>query len=71
MNTVNNAINVLISRGENHFNIHESYLEIEFIVADHAGGIIAFDANIRLVNYGVLALFGSIRLETTSGKAKE
>ena len=71
MNTVNKNINVLIEREENHLNIHESYLEIEFMVSGNGGGIIANNANVRLVNYGVLALLISIKLETICGKSVE
>ena len=67
-NTVNNSINVLINREENHLNIDESYLEIEFMVSGNGGGLIANDASVRLVNYGVMALFISIKLETIVGK---
>ena len=51
MNTVINKIVILIRKEENYINLLESYLEIEFIVADHAGGVTAFDANVRVVNY--------------------
>ena len=67
MNTVNNNINILISK-ENHLNIHESYLEIEFMVSDNGGGILATEASVRLVNYGVMGLFSSIKLETIRGR---
>ena len=49
----------------------DSYLEIEFVVSDDAGGVFANDANIRLVNYGIMALFGSIKLETSGGRTIE
>ena len=62
MNTVNTNINLILKREENHLNIHDSYLEIEFVVSDDAGGVFANDANIRLVNYGMMALFSSIKL---------
>ena len=68
MNTVNTNINIIINREENHLNIHDSYLEIEFVVSDDAGGVFANDANIRIVNYGVMALFSSIKLETSGGR---
>ena len=51
--------------------MHDSYLEIEIVVSDDAGGVIANDANIRLVNYGMMALFSSIKLETSGGRAIE
>ena len=62
MNTANNKN--LFSREENLLNIHKSFLEIEFMVSCNDGGIIANDANGRLVNYGVIALFSPIKLET-------
>ena len=67
MNTVKNNFNILNSGEENHLNIHESYLEIEFIVSVNGGGIISNDANVRVVNYGVMPLFKSIRLDTING----
>ena len=51
--------------------MHDSYLEIEFVVADDAGGVFANDANIRLVNHGMMALFCSIKLETSGGRTIE
>ena len=71
MNTINNNVNIFIIREENHLNVQEYYLEIEFNVSDYSGGIISNDANVRLLNYGVMALFSSIRLETISGKTIE
>ena len=71
MNTVNTNINIILNREENHLNIHDSYLEIEFVVSDDAGGVFANDANIRLVNYGMMALFCSIKLETSGGRTIE
>ena len=71
MNTVNTNINFILNREENHLNIHDSYREIEFVVSDDAGGVIANDANIRLVNYGMMALFSSIKLETSGGRTIE
>ena len=68
MNTVNTNINIILNREENHLNLRESYLEIEFVVSDDAGGVFANDANIRLVNYGMMALFSSIKLETSGGR---
>ena len=64
MNTTNTNINIIRNREENHLSLHDSYLEIEFVVSDDAGGVFANDANIRLVNYGMMALFSSIKLET-------
>ena len=68
MNTINNNINIILNREENHLNLRDSYLEIEYVVSDDAGGVFANDANIRLVNYGMMALFSSIKLETSGGK---
>ena len=51
--------------------MHDSYLEIEFVVSDDAGGVFANDANIRLVNYGMMALYSSIKLETSGGRTIE
>ena len=71
MNTVNTNINIILNREENHLNLHDSYLEIEFVVSDDAGDVFANDANIRLVNYGMMALFSSIKLETSGGRIIE
>ena len=71
MNTVNTNINIILNREENHLNLRDSYLEIEFVVSDDAGGVFANDANIRLVNYGMMALFSSIKLETSGGRTIE
>ena len=65
MNTVKTNITIILNREENH---HDSYLEIEFNVSDNAGGVFANNANIRLVNYGMMALFSSIKLETSGGR---
>ena len=65
MNTVNTDINIILNREENHLNLRESYLEIEFVVLDDAGGVFANNANIRLVNYSMIALFSSVKLETS------
>ena len=51
--------------------MRDSYLEIEFVVSDDAGGVFANDANIRLVNYGMMALFSSVKLETSGGRTFE
>ena len=40
MKTVNSNINIILNREENHLNIHDSYLEIEFVLSDEAGGVI-------------------------------
>ena len=71
MNTINTNINIILNREENHLNLRDSYQEIEFVVSDDAGGVFANDANIRLVNYGVMALFISIKLETSGGRTIE
>ena len=39
MNTVNTNINIILNREGNHSDIHVSYLEIEFVVSDNAGGV--------------------------------
>ena len=51
--------------------MHDSYLEIEFVVSNNAGGVFANDGNIRLVNYGIMALFSSVKLETSGGRTIE
>ena len=71
MNTVNTNINIILNREENHLNLRDSYLEIEFVVSNDAGDVFANDANIRLVNYGMMALFSSIKLETSGGRTIE
>ena len=71
MNTVNTNINITLNREKNHLNLRDSYLEIEFVVSDDAGGVFANDANIRLGNYGMMALFSSIKLETIGGRTIE
>ena len=71
MNTINTNINIILNREENHLNLHDSYLEIEFNVSDDAGGVFANDANKRLVKYGMMALFSSIKLETSGGRTIE
>ena len=71
MNTVNTNIDIVLNREENHLNKHDSYLEIEFVVSDDTGGLSANDANVRLVNYGKMALFSSVKLETSVGRTIE
>ena len=71
INTFNTNISIILNREENHLNLRDSYLEIEFVVSDDAGGVFAKDANIRLVNYGMMALFSSIKLETSGGRIIE
>ena len=70
-NTVITNINVILNREENHLNISNSYLEIEFVVSDISGGVFANDANIVLVNYGMMALYTSVKLETNGGRTIE
>ena len=71
MNTVSTNINIILNREENHLNLRDSYLEIKFVVSNDAGGVFANDANIRLVYYGLMALFTSIKLETCGGRTFE
>ena len=71
MNTVNTNINIIFNREENHLKLRDSYLEIEFVVSDDAGDVFSNDANIRLFNYGMMALFSSIKLETSGGRTIE
>ena len=71
MNTINTNINIILNREENQLNLRDSYLEIEFVVSDDAVCVFANDANIRLVNYGIMALFSSIKLETSGGRTIE
>ena len=51
MYTVNTIFNINLNREENHLNIHDSYLEIDFVVSDNGGGVFANNAIIRLVSY--------------------
>ena len=71
MNTINTNINIILKREEHDLSLHDSYLEIEFVVSDDAGGVFANDATIRLVNYGMMALFSSIKLEFSGGRTIE
>ena len=71
MNTIKNNNNIILNREENHLNLRDSYLEIEFVVSDDADGVFANNANIRLVNYGMMALFSSVKLETSGGRPFE
>ena len=43
--TFNNNIIILISREENHLILHESHLEIMFMVSDHADALFSDGAN--------------------------
>ena len=71
MNTVNTNVNIILNREENHLNLHDSYIEIEFVVSDDAGDVFANNANIRLVHYGMMALFSSVKLENSGGRTIE
>ena len=71
MNTVKTNISIILNSEENHLNIHASYLEIEFVVSDDAGGVFANDTTIRLVNFGMMALYSSMKLETSGGRTIE
>ena len=71
MNMVNTNINITLNREENHLNLRDSYLEIEFVVSDDAGGVFANDSNIRLVDYGMMALFSSVKLKASGGRTIE
>ena len=41
------------------------------MVSSNGGGILAIDANVRLMNYSVMALLSSIKLKTTCGKTTD
>ena len=71
MNTINTNINIILNREENHLNLHDSNREIEFVVSNDSGGVFANNPNIRLVNYGLIALFSSVKLETSGGMTIE
>ena len=71
MNTVNTNIIIILNREQNHLSLRDSYLGIEYVVSDDAGGVFTNDANIRLVNYGMMALFSSVKLETSGGRTIE
>ena len=71
MNTVSTNIVIILNREENQLNLRDSYLEIEFVVSDDAGGVFAENSNIRLVIYGMMALFSSVKFETTGGRTIE
>ena len=71
INTVNTNIYIILNREGNHLNLHDSYLEIEFVVLDDAGGVFANNANIRLVNYRMMELFSSVKIETSGGRTIE
>ena len=71
MKNINTNINIILNREGNHLNLHDSYLEIEFVVSDDAGGVFANNANIRLVNYDMMALFSSVKLGTNGVRTIE
>ena len=71
MNIVNTNINIILKREKNHLSLGDSYLEIVFVVSDESGGVFANTANIRLVNFGMMALFSSVKLETSGGRTIE
>ena len=71
MNTVKTNINIILNREGNHLYLRYTYLEIEFVVLNDAGGVFAKNANIRLVNYSMIALFISVKLETSGGRIIE
>ena len=71
MNTVDTDINIILNREENHLNIHDSCLKIEFVVSNFAGDVFANGAYVRLVIYGMMALFSSDKLETSVGRTIE
>ena len=71
MNTVNINIYIILNREEKYLNFRDSYLEIDFVVSDDAGGEFANNANIRLVYSGMIALFSSVKLETSGGRTIE
>ena len=75
MNTVDTKTNITLNREQNQLNIHISYLERErereFFVSDNFGVVFANDANIRLVNYGIMEFFSSVKLETSGGRTIE
>ena len=47
MNTVNTIISIILKREENFLNMHDSCLEIKFIVSDNTGDIFGNDAKLR------------------------
>ena len=71
MNTINTNIIIILNREDNHLNLRDSYLEIEFVVSNDAGGVFGNGANIRLVFYGMMALFSSVKLETSGSRTIE
>ena len=71
MNTVNTNFKIILNSQEKHLSLRDSYLEIEFFVSDNAAGVIANNVNIRLVHYGMMALFSLVKLETRCGRTIE
>ena len=58
MNTIIVKTYIILSRKENQLNIPESDLELEFDVLDNTRTRFANDAKIRLLNHGMVELFG-------------
>ena len=71
MNTVNTNINIILNREESHLNLRDSNLEIELYQIMLVVYLLMIFADIRLVNYGMMALFSSIKLETSGGRTIE
>ena len=71
LNTVHTNIIIILNIEDIHLNIRHSYLEIAFIVSNNVGGVFANDAIIRLVNCSMMALFSSVKLETSGGSTIE
>ena len=65
LNFINNNNNFILSRVENHFKMHLSYLKIVFDVLDSSNSRIANDATVRFAIYGIIELLSSIKLETS------
>ena len=68
MNSVNTDINIFLNREENHLNIHDSYLVIEFDKTKNDGIKLEYVGDIRLVIYGMLALFSLLKIEAIGGR---
>ena len=68
MNTVNITIKKVLNREEKHLNTRDSQIKIEYTVTDNASGAFAL---IRLVNFGMMAVLCSFKLQTTGGRTNE
>ena len=68
MNMVNTSIQIILNREENHLNIPDSYLKIQFVVSKNAGSVFANHANIRLIILWYNDFFSSVQLETSGGR---